>query len=110
MSKKNLGPRKLVDLNPWFVDAGGDGIKDADGKPVPLKRGVGISYDCPCGCNETTFLRFENPLDGSEPRTDSPKWKRTGDTFETITLTPSIQRVDGCMWHGYLTDGVLTEC
>jgi hypothetical protein len=47
-----------------------------------------------------------NPLDGGpaiEP--DRPHWQRTGDTFDAMTLTPSIQRLGGCRWHGYITNG-----
>lgn len=39
---------------------------------------------------------MQNPLD---------YWERTGDTFDTLTLKPSIQRVGGCAWHGFITNG-----
>jgi len=55
------------------------------------RRGVGI---------------LDPPLDGGPP-VDGPKhvWTRTGDTFETLTLRPSILRMDGCRWHGFVTNG-----
>ena len=46
---------------------------------------------------------IQNPVDGG-PRFpyDHHYWERTGDTFETLKLTPSIQRVGGCGWHGFI--------
>lgn len=31
-------------------------------------------------------------------------WKRTGETFETLTLEPSIMQPRGC-WHGHIKNG-----
>lgn len=103
---------KLTDLNPKFVGAGGDGITDSAGNPVPKRSGVGIGFDCPCGSSEClrVYIGFTNPLDGQGPYTQSPRWDRTGDTFETLTLSPSIQRLDNCKWHGYLRNGVFERC
>jgi len=102
---------RLVDLNPGWVGAGGEGVTDADGNPVPERHGVGVSCDCPCGCATRLFVPFANPLDGDQ-QYDRQGWQRTGDTFETLTLTPSIHRIRGCAnsWHGYLTDGVFRSC
>lgn len=100
---------KLTDLNPNWVDAGGAGISDKDGNPVPERHGVGLSFDCPCGCDSHCYVDLENPLDGGPTYgQDGHTWKRTGDTFETLTLTPSIQRVGGCKWHGHITNGEVT--
>lgn len=100
---------KIIDLNPKWIGAGGEGIFDKDGNPVPERHGVGIAFDCPCGCGTHGYVPFSNPLDGGPPchgRSDDA-WQRTGDTFETLTLTPSIQRADpdGCRWHGFFTNG-----
>lgn len=98
---------KLTDLNPRFVDAGGQGVMNADKTPIPKRHGIGLSFDCPCGCKETrVYVSFENPIDGGEVyEKDRPTWKRTGDNFDNITLTPSIFRSGGCRWHGFLTNG-----
>jgi hypothetical protein len=32
-------------------------------------------------------------------------WNRTGDTFETMTLTPSIDGSGVGHWHGFITNG-----
>ena len=97
---------RLLDLNPRWVGAGGDGITQ-NGEPVPERHGVGVSFDCPCGkCGVRVYVAFTNPLDGGAPYIpDHPTWERTGDTFETLTLRPSILRVGGCGWHGFVTDG-----
>jgi hypothetical protein len=98
---------RLVDLKPRWVGAGGDGISSADGQPVPRRDGVGVSFDCPCGCDRRCFVAFTNPLDGGSPHISpgQPTWERTGDTFETLTLSPSLLRLDGCGWHGFVEKG-----
>lgn len=105
---------KLTELNPWWVGAGGSGVSDAHGNPVPERQGVGISCDCPCGkCGRRLYVPFHNPLDGGSSYDTRPDggWERAGDTFETLTLTPSIQRMDpdGCRWHGFITNGEIVN-
>lgn len=98
---------KLTDLNPQFIGAGGEGIT-RDGEPVPERRGIGITFNCPCGCDELVFIPFRNPLDGGPPWDSDPRralWDRTGEDVETLTLTPSIQRLGGCRWHGWIRSG-----
>lgn len=87
---------RLSELNPQFLDA-------HDGR-----RGVGVQFDCPCGNrdeNHGCFIPFDVALDGSTGVNGERGWKRTGDTFETLTLTPSIQRLEACRWHGFITNG-----
>lgn len=96
---------KLVDLNPRWVDAGGEGVRvAATGEPVPHRTGVALSFDCPCGCAQRIGIHVNPPLDGGSPISDH-NWVRTGDDFATLTLRPSIQRVGGCEWHGFITNG-----
>lgn len=105
---------RLADLNPIFLGNGGEGVTEtATGNPMPRREGVGVDLDCPCGCAQRLFVPFNNPLDGGPPvhcRKDDA-WQRNGDTFETLTLTPSIQRLDpdGCRWHGFITDGAIVH-
>jgi hypothetical protein len=33
------------------------------------------------------------------------RWHRSGETFETLTLTPSIDTSEHGHWHGNVTDG-----
>lgn len=112
---------KLIDLHPRWVGAGGEGVYNADGTPAAERHGVGISFDCPCekcsakrnGDEEhdrylRVFVAFSNPLDrgpAHDPRPNQ-QWSRIGETFETLQLSPSIQRhrigEDGCEWHGFV--------
>jgi hypothetical protein len=107
---------RLADLNPKFLGAGGPGIFNSlTGEQVPAQHGVGVDFDCPCGSPDCCrlFVRFANPIDGT-PYTAHPAWHRTGETFDTLTLEPSIQRIvlhrqDGtpvnCGWHGWIRNG-----
>ena len=102
---------RLADLDPRWVGAGGPGIT-REGQPVPERTGVGISFECPCGrCGIRCYVPFHNPLDGV-PAVESrgPHWNRSGETFDTLTLTPSILRSTdkgGCGWHGFVTNGAV---
>ena len=101
---------KLIDLNPWFVDAGGSGITDAEGNPVSHRIGVGLSCDCPCGCDSELFVHFSNPLDnGLSTVSANSSWNRTGESFDDLTLHPSIKRIGGCEWHGWLRNGEFVQ-
>lgn len=103
---------KLTDLQPEFLGNGGTGVNDQDGKPVPRREGTALNFLCPCGCRDEITVHFENPLDGGPPTTKGPTWKRSGDTFDGLTLRPSIrvvQSANGCGWHGFITSGMVTN-
>jgi hypothetical protein len=102
---------KLTDLNPKWVSYGGEGVSQ-NGMPVPLRERVGVTLDCPCGCKDNPlFVPFANPPDGLGPVYPNKGWERTGDTFETLTLTPSIQReLPRRCWHGFITNGEIITC
>ena len=98
---------RLTDLNPVFVGGGGHGVS-MNGEDVPRRDGVGVMLDCPCGAGICRlYVPFTNPLDGG-PQHGPQGWQRTGETFETLSLTPSILRTNSvcdCKWHGYITNG-----
>lgn len=110
---------RLTKLNPSWVGGGGDGVT-RDGQSAPRRERVGVMFDCPCGCGtaddgQAVYVAFANPADGGPPYTSpgEPAWQRTGDTFETLTLTPSILRSKakgGCGWHGFVTAGEVRTC
>jgi hypothetical protein len=111
---------RLVDLNPWWFGALGiDTGKD------------GMTFLCPCAkclANPDTQVRlavqFANPV-GAEPKPamtfkekrrhvhdlrtfDVPPgflWTRLGETFEAITITPSVDASKAGHWHGFITAG-----
>lgn len=99
---------RLTDLNPGWVGVGGEGVTNGDGSPVRERRGIGVMFDCPCGAAfSPCYVPFANPLDGG-PQHGAQGWRRVGDTFDSLTLTPSILRTGSkcaCKWHGYITNG-----
>jgi hypothetical protein len=98
---------KLTDLNPhWTCDAIG-------------RHGMGISFDCPVHREHRLAVAFANPVDGGAKMGGSNYWwVRSGETFETLTLQPSVD-ASGCeqigngmiqtpCWHGHIVNGVVT--
>lgn len=107
--------KSLKELNAQFIGAGGEGVTNADGSPVPERSGVGVVMDCPCGCERQMYVPFKNPIDGGPAlEVNRPNWYRVGETIETLTLTPSVLRIvingEGCGWHGFITDGHARTC
>lgn len=120
---------RLVDLHPKFIGSGGEGVSQPSDQPclaclgkgcpdchqtgkeyepAPRREGVGVCFDCPCGNvdqGHQCFVPFANPLDGGPPIDPPRGWQREGDTFDTLTLSPSILRVGGCGWHGFIRNG-----
>lgn len=111
---------KLTDLEPrWFDVPGVGGAID------------GVSFRCPCArcvANPRDQVRLgvqftpigedrvvaamsqkEKMRHVHELRTfDVPPgiiWRRTGDTFQTLTLSPSVDASRSGHWHGHVTAG-----
>lgn len=69
----------------------------------------GYAFRCPgCGCESALLLPHEG-------RGATPVWSVVaGDprTGAGLTLSPSVHHAapQGCGWHGWLRDGVLTPC
>jgi len=111
---------RLVDLTPrWFAEEG--------------RSGQGIVFQCPhCPGSKTTLaVAFKNPLDGGAPielhteklyRLIDPAywdgdakcmeavppgvhWAREADTFETLSIMPSVDASASGHWHGFVTKG-----
>lgn len=114
---------KLTELDPHWVqisrwdDANGTQHFPAyDGS----KRIGGVSFMCPVHthhcqtCNQLLpeshrlVVWFDNPVDGLPPeQTANVRWHREGDTFDTLTLNPSVDATGeypGC-WHGFIMNG-----
>jgi hypothetical protein len=113
---------RLNELEPrWFDIPGVGGAKD------------GITFLCPCAAcanlpqRRRLGVQFANPI-GSDPKppmTQKEKnvhlfelrsfdvapsicWQRTGETFDDLTLTPSVDASKSGHWHGCITNGQLT--
>lgn len=83
--------KKLTDLNPKFTGC------------LRPDSGEQMQFDCPaCGPGHRLSAYFQNPIDGGEANGWTPKWERSGETFEELTITPSIDY--GC-FHGWVEDG-----
>jgi hypothetical protein len=59
---------------------------------------AGLNFVCPCGCGQVAGVSVE-----------PGRWQWDGNR-ERPTITPSIQIMDGCRWHGFLTNGVFQRC
>ena len=108
---------RLIDLRPKWVGRNG---KDWS---LPGYVHVGITFDCP-HCHSQRIGVFFKPyinneglaekipwalpdhpdLNTGEPST-AKFWNRTGDAFETLTLSPSIDVSSHEHWHGFIQDG-----
>lgn len=99
-------------------------LTELNPKWIALKEGgdvVGITFMCP-HCREVHVgAWFAEPMDmdgvtGIDPEIETffgkhpedKRWNRTGDTYETLTLTPSIDTSAHGHWHGFLTGGAIT--
>jgi len=99
---------KLTDLNPRWV-----GLHNWSSESVYR---IGISFDSPTTGRRIAAL-FAPAIDPDglaakyqwgEFFPQSRKWARTGDSFETLTLTPSLDFSANGEWHGCITEGRIT--
>jgi hypothetical protein len=119
---------RLIDCNPRWISG------RYAGQPSDIP--CGVHFDCPeghDGCSHA--IPFTPALDGSSRdswQSNSAIWQRTGETFEDLTLSPSIRRSPTypsreaalaagalaehlgdrhfCAFHGFITNGEITFC
>lgn len=105
---------RLIDLRPeWYSH-----------RALFPRIHVGLVFDCPCGpkVGRRLTVFFDPEIDpagwnqNAERVAVAREWmwwrnmvrhQRVGDTFETLTLTPSI--VVAGYWHGHITNGIVTS-
>ncbi len=87
------------------------------------RKGMGMSFRCP-GCGEVRLsVWFANPVDGGVAHPADPvpegateeeknyifsrnnRWLRTGESFEVLSLSPSVDASKAGHWHGMVTAG-----
>lgn len=79
---------------------------------------TGITFDCPHCRAQRLGVMFKNAIDpehwlerGVTRHHDKAEWDRVGETFDTLTLSPSIDTTqlafDG-HWHGHIRNGEVT--
>lgn len=104
---------RLADLNPRWSGSSG-------------RSGAGVTFDCPGPCcagkpsvistpegsekdyegsKERLYVPFRNPIDGGDPIMGEPRWNRIGETFDTLSLTPSVDASRFGHWHGFVREG-----
>jgi len=71
--------------------------------PVIYPNGM-IVFDCP-NCAGDDFHKIRVPVTKATANRHGCWWKMSG-SYENITLAPSIDA--GC-WHGYVTNGMVTQ-
>ena len=108
---------RLTELDPrWAVDA--DIVLGGVVRHYENRHGMAVSFECPhCVAREAATgdkrvirlaVWFANPIDGLAPTDDaSHLWNRTGETFETLTLTPSVDASSDGHWHGFIRNGAI---
>jgi hypothetical protein len=70
---------RLVDCNPKWAQSG--------------DLTCYVIFDCPEGHDECKHtIPFRQSLEGPTAQQEGAMWDRSGDTFETLTLSPSIAR------------------
>jgi hypothetical protein len=107
---------KLTELDPrWVAIHGWDSpngtqnyVCGATSGPFYREAPGGLSFICPMHRTHRLVVFFENPWDGLPPeRSGKYRWHRENETFDTITLRPSInaQVADPSCWHVFITNG-----
>jgi hypothetical protein len=84
----------------------------------------GVTFLCPHCRQRRLGIQFANPVGGqaTPPMTQKEKrlhihelrtfdigmstvWQRTGETFDDLTLSPSVDASASGHWHGHVTNG-----
>lgn len=81
---------------------------------------IGLTFQCPHCRSQRLGVLFDHPIDPDhvaetfgvayDPAAfgaglGMKAWTRSGDTFDTLTLTPSINTKESGHWHGFITNG-----
>ena len=102
---------RLIELSPrWFTFQ----------QPAPEDAGkhwyIGLTFECPHCRKERLAIQFEPEIDEGfgwkfrhwDSYIELRKqhlWHRDGETFDTLTLTPSIDGSGAGHWHGWIRNG-----
>ena len=99
---------KLTSLNPRWI-----GIHNWCSESIFY---IGVSFDSPTTGKRLAIL-FTPPIDPDKlmakygwglPFPEQKHWQRSGDTFDSLTLQPSLDFSDAGEWHGQITNGEVT--
>ncbi len=110
---------RLSELEPrWASSKWADGVGSS-----PSAWKFGVTFLCPCCQKVRLAVLFKPFIDpehiaermlwavpgAPDPNTGEVRevlfWQRTGETFDDLTLTPSIDVSKYGHWHGHITNG-----
>lgn len=70
---------------------------------------LGVTFECPCCRTQRLGVAFNPPIDPLDQLAETgfhqEGWTRSGETFETLTLSPSVAADAHGHWHGHIVDG-----
>lgn len=98
---------RLLDLDPRWC-----GLNQWVSPERPFR--IGLSFLCPHCHEQRLAILFDPPVNPTRVDVvynaqayagDRYVWQRSGDTFDTLTLTPSIDASKFGHWHGRITAG-----
>lgn len=88
---------RLVDLNPQWIKEG-----------AGSERVIGIAFDCPhCIATGAEYIGHCAAKFAESDRLSGPVWRREGETFDTLTISPSINTHGH--WHGWIRNGEVID-
>lgn len=103
---------RLTELEPEFLRREvREGGREVLVRVDTLAEADGVWFVCPgCfkakgsrpGCHMVLCYKPEVPQEAGQ---GPGRWPMTGTGFSDLTLTPSIQLLGGCGWHGFITNG-----
>lgn len=74
-------------------------------QPNPVTGRCYLFFVCPCGCGGVSSVPLRLKDSPEAKAKDREVWDWDGDR-DKPTLSPSLQKTEGCRWHGYLKKGV----
>lgn len=102
-------PLRLTELDPRWCS------EQPSVTGAPQRRGMGLSFLCPVHRDHRLAVAFANPIDGGRVMSGHRYlWQRQGETFETLTLGPSVDasgnsfgfdNIKTPCWHGFIRNG-----
>ena len=102
---------RLTEANPHWVGLGDKGelIIGITFKSPKTGHRIGVLFANPID-HDGWIQKIGNPMDLEEFFPDSKRWKRKGETFDSLTLEPSIDISERNEWHGRILNGELISC
>jgi hypothetical protein len=95
---------KLTELEPELLTHGIDVLRHVSA----LADAQGVWFCCPrCGNHQVmVWFRDRGVPEEAAPRA---RWQVDGTSLENLTLSPSINILSGCKWHGWVRGGEVVD-